>query len=118
MYEATDGSRWNTVEECGRRDSMHAETILAELPLGRRVNLDWNEYVAHSVSDVEKVKDQYKVMAVKHFGTANGRVTTDMENPIGSLFNRLSCIDAKGREWQQPYYTNYTPENPKQVIVH
>lgn len=116
VYLADDGSRWNTAVDAIKRDAMHAESILAEFPLGPRASLDAQEYVQHSAVYLEKAKCNYESLAMKYFGTLNGRVIADMDNPVSKLMYRLMAIDNLGREWNQPWGATHTPENPKEKI--
>lgn len=45
-----------------------------------------------------------------------GRILDDMDTPINDGWGRLQCIDAKGREHQQPYFAINGPDE-KHVCV-
>lgn len=113
VFQADDGSRWDREKDALERDAMHREAEAAESPLGERPNLGSDEYVQHASKAIDAAHKSYIDLAVKYFGTTNPRVVDDSGNPVYSLMYRLRCIDALAREWQQVYYANHTPKNPK-----
>lgn len=115
VYEARDKSRWDKQSDCLIRDAMFNEALAITEPLGVRPTLSEFQFKQHEPSAVSKARTVFETLAMKHFGTTNGRVVSDMDSPISTAMNRLDCIDEQGREWQQPYFARNTPSNPERV---
>lgn len=115
IYQADDGTRWDREFDARERDYMIYECDAAQLLLGRRMNLSDGEYVQHNLTSVASVNESYQVLAKKYSKTFNGRIIGESNNPVDSLRCRLSSIDSKGREWNQPYFRSNPPEDGKAV---
>lgn len=115
MYEATDGSRWDNERLAIARDMLHKMAVEAERPLGKRPNLNSEEYFQHSAENYDEARRDYETLATAHCGSLNPRVVTDSDDPVSKLCHRFLAIDSQGREWQQPYFVANTPKNPKRV---
>ena len=116
IYECSDGSRWDTTTKAVARDGMISEcedaesTTIGKVPMLHSIDATEN-YYQHDVAVVAKAKQLWEMLAMKYFGTLNGRVIGDSNNPVSSMMYRLRCIDNTGREWQQPYFGNHPPIN-------
>jgi hypothetical protein len=115
VFQADDGSRWDDAESAQKRDEMYLKAQCVEQSLGARPLLECDEYWQHFPNDVARSRALYDSLAMEYFGTTNGRVVSDSGNPIARLMTRLDCIDAAGREWNQPFYARHTPAKPRCV---
>lgn len=137
-YKADDGSEHATPEAASQRDADVAFVRDATAPLGPAKDLrSGAEYQQHRVSDVTAVKVRLLRRAAERDplfaqwiarGKANGvseadvhprswagRYFDDTGGPLAVAWGRLSCIDAQGREWQQPYYVEHPNPAAKAV---
>ena len=118
-YQSDDGSEWKTEVEARRRDllcaeCMTAQTLLRDPPGSRggyvqQLRESVRAYKAalidiarrHGVYGLDKVTDPDQV----HNQGMVGRFIEDSGlTPLSRAWYRVMCVDAEGREWEQPYY--------------
>jgi hypothetical protein len=122
VYEAADGSRWNTPDACMRRDQDILEVAKAMLPLGQERSLESHEYIQRSGAVCLQVKRDLIEIAKKSYPPKDypvfqndpdaihpwsnaGRVISDTDGPLSTAWRRLMLINWENfREYQQPYF--------------
>ena len=137
VYEAADGSRWNTPEACMRRDQDILEVAKAMLPLGNHPSLGSHEYIQRSGAVCLQVKRDLIEIAKRsyppkdypvfqndpdaiHPMSGAGRIITDSDGPLCRAWGRLGCINWENfREYQQPFFALNPDkvETPREVAV-
>lgn len=119
-YRADDGSEWKTIAEAVTRDVLCGEIGAVMEPLGDRVRIDSNQYVQHDPATVIKCRVGILALAAREFPSFDifshkppeevhprsiaSRILDDLGGPLCRAWNRFSCIDEQGREYEQPYY--------------
>lgn len=127
-YHSDDGAVFYSKESC----IAHEIGVIIDA-LGPLRDLKSNEFVQHPLTLVQQVRRDacLKVnLLIPHEWievTANDwvvdsswvyRLVDDYDNrKLRHVWYRIMCIDKMGREWQQPYFANNTPENPIQVSL-
>lgn len=129
LYEANDGSRWNTTQDALRRDLMtvRVETIMMTLP---KIPTNSDERIAVPKSDVLRAKTAVVAICrqehpgesafhhapadIHSFGYA-GRFLSEASGPaakpLNSAWTWFMCYDAStGFLYNQPFFAN----NPDQ----
>ena len=137
MYEAADGSRWNTPEACMQREHAILAVAQAMLPLGEERNLASHEFIQRSGAVCLQVKRALIEIAKKdyppkdypifqhdadaiHPTSGAGRIITDSDGPLARAWCRLMRINWENfREYQQPYFALNPDkvETPKEVAA-
>jgi len=141
VWEADDGSRWDDAAAARKRDDLIKEVDAAMRPLGKRhrgKGCDFENgggYVQHKPSAVAEARanllvptrrvlawwfeDQMKRFKKDPSGADPSwfcRMLDGGHAPLDRAWSRLMCIDAKGREWGQPYYATH-PDAATQVEI-
>lgn len=131
QYQADDGTLFSSREQCANYELSSSKIDAIVSKLGTKPNLNDEQYVQHSMSDVNYVRRELCLLANSvwehkwFIQTAEdpfthsywaGRLISEMDNPkLNAAWYRIMCIDSNGREWQQPYFANNTPSNPVEV---
>ncbi len=120
MYEANDGAIFHTSEAALLRDAVVSRYAETTRPLGPERKLETNDYVQHDPATVAKARASFLRAALSD--RTNGRedcirraeagetlAQTMIDrildgDPESRVWSRFCCIDAEGREWQQPYF--------------
>lgn len=123
IYECNDGTRFDSEKQAAEYDILLSKCNNINDAIGRKVELEYDQYVQHNA---EAVKKQWRVfcnmvaVAIPDYsqiakGCGNGkihrshigRVIDDYNiKCLRSLYYRFECIDEQGREYQQPYFAN------------
>lgn len=110
MYEADDGSRWNTPDKALDRDALIARCKSIEEGIGLRpVPRDTGFATGDGYVQQPEGAKAALIRVLKGLGA-----NRDSDGPIGKLLHRAWCMDAQDREWGQPYYALH-PLKGKQV---
>ncbi len=112
VYEAEDGSRWNTEDKAMERDGLillvaARESTLRPRPSGPGARYSsGNGYLQHPPGTRTDLAGWL---------TDHGW-NRDSQGPIGKLGWRVHCMDDHDREWGQPYFA-LNPDKGEQVEV-
>ena len=136
-FQTIDGREFASEDEAIEHDTLAYAVRNAVKPLGKEHPSveDGKGWVQHSPATVLKVKIALLQLAkplLKHFPDllrtiqkdpasispmgVMCRILSDYNSPINEGWNRLACIDEKGREHQQPYFAINGPK-PNQICV-
>jgi hypothetical protein len=128
QYKANDGTVFNTEKQALGHEHMLERIELAMRPLGNTPPkvVDGKGWVQHTEVNYRKAHraimklaspmfrnfEQFKgcnLDDINPMGIA-GRIVCDSDSPLWKPFARLSCVDKKFREHQQPYYAINGPD--------
>ncbi len=137
IYEAYDGARFNSPAECLAHEDLVREVRVMLSPLGFEVvSLPDDRYVQHVPIVVQAVRIAILRKAgevINHHwfpetieraeageyvgaGWGVGRLFDEYNGPLTKAWRRVCVIDPKGREWNQPYYVEHTPDNATEWV--
>jgi hypothetical protein len=124
-YAARDGSEWRNEADAATREALLDEVEAVMRPLGERPKLDSRQYVQHHPATVISCRVEILKLCARelpdyevfrheppedvHPRSIAGRILDDCGGPLSEAWGRFACIDAAGREWQQPYFVAHTP---------
>lgn len=137
MWQAEDGTQYASAADAYARDLMLNEVsnIASTLPeRPESFGEHRNGYIQHEPATVLWAQRAIAKIALRRFpgdrhvqfaidadmpagDSFLGRILSDTEDlsPLNKVWWRISCIDDKWREWEQPYYTRHTPIDPQPV---
>jgi hypothetical protein len=128
-YEAEDGRKFSTPEECEQYEVLLYDLDAIMKPFGKHPDktdfTNGGGYLQHKKSDVERAKKRLIV---------TGSTYLQLEDPVGfnvlgryfddsgvsclyKAWLRLACMDALYREWGQPYYANHPDKGVQKPYV-
>lgn len=135
-YQSLDGSEWTFPNKAAARDALCLKVDAAMLPLGDVPQgvKDGKGWLQHDLETVNQAKDAIMEIcraegfaehfpAFKHPGrechplSVIGRILDDNGGPLNKAWGRFGCIDAQGREHQQPFYAYTNGPLPEHVCV-
>jgi hypothetical protein len=118
VYEADDGSRWNTPDEARMRDVLIADearmrdVLIAECETfaarEMRPRPDNTDFANGHGFVLQPPGARERLLAWLRAKGAN----RDSSGPIGKLLWRLQCMDDLNREWGQPYFALHPDKAP------
>ncbi len=136
MYEAEDGSRWDTLTEAVRREHDIATIKLiyamTKLPL---VKSGWGQHTANEVRAMREALFEILVDRVPYFRDRKDRLTdinlyqfyhpssiwariiddySGENRVLAHAYDRLARIDRENREWEQPYFVENVDKGLKE----
>ena len=121
-FIAKDGSQWSTLKEALEREILIDKCTVALLTLGKKVDLKAQQYIQHSVEDMNIARRRlYKLVQEHCLGSFPnlcnldpdtvhphsiiGRIVDDYGGPLSDAWSRLCrCNFDLYREYQQPYF--------------
>lgn len=133
-FVARDGAEFRTEGAAVEHEALIAACDYALLPLGVREIEGLRGgagYVQHEMADFVEAKRRLLGLLAAAFPTYGyesldpatvspmgsvGRVASEAAAPLAKAWGRLGCIDAQGREWEQPYFALH-PGTGKPVEV-
>ena len=125
LYQAVDGSNWQTEAEALARDSLcsHVDAAMALLkPRPKDSGFDnGKSFVQQESGQALAAKQRIVDLAyaiTDHAVFANiaeeihphsvaGRILSDIGGPLNTAWWRFACMDVRLREWGQPYFVNH-----------
>jgi hypothetical protein len=137
VYEANDGTRFDSQQQAEERDALIAAVadavrgVLIERPADALFAHD-RHYLPHPVERVQQYKAALLRLAGKEFARRKDhtfdhiwqsppekvhrqsivvRILDECVPPISAAWSRVTCIDPIGREWEQPYFADNPPKN-------
>jgi len=129
MFRADDGSTWGERSQAEARDVEVASMRDLEALIGPRPKSlrGWVRRDPKKVAQLRRslfaigerrYPDDYwskhtpeDLVCTTSFPT---RVITEQQGPFSSLWWRVACIDAEGREWEQAYWLSHLDEGLKE----
>lgn len=135
IYEANDGTRFDTKKECEEYEILLFKCELINAGIGKEVKLEYDQFVQH---DIEKVTQEWihfcrlvgqtipnysKLGLECAYGKRHHshiyRVISDSNiKCFENLAFRFQCIDEYGCEFQQPYFANgHQNEATREVVL-
>lgn len=134
IFEAADGARFNTAAECIRYEAMLTTLMLAVLILGDAKEdalSSGKAFIQHDADHIALFDETFERIILDYFNSecANRyhdqptgfvwRLLSDSNTPFHKTIckygHRRVCIDAKLREWEQPYFTQNP--NPEAIAI-
>lgn len=122
-FQSVDGSEWASKSDAAKRDALCWQIDAAMRPLGAipKAVKDGKGWLQHNLETVNKAKDailkicrsegfvkSYPAFKSRgrdcHPFSIIGRILDDHGGPLSEAWARFACIDAQGREHQQPFY--------------
>jgi hypothetical protein len=128
IFEAPDGSRFNSAQDCLSYESMLCVLQAVTLLLGEAVpDSNGKNFIQHTKEKVERFDATFERVIRTYFGNECGdlyqqhptgfvwRLLSDRQHPMNDAVCRAGyrrqCIDGQFREWGQPYFAlNPDPE--------
>lgn len=121
IYEAPDGSRFNTQSECFSYESMLDILEAVKAPLGNATpDSNGSNFIQHEKAAVRKFDAAFEKVIRTYFGKECAdlyhqfprgfvwRLLSDRQHPFNDAVckagYRRQCIDERLREWGQPYF--------------
>lgn len=121
VYEATDGTRWDSNTDCITRDTIDAavrdiEATIPRVPARGRVVADIAAMQAAKIRTVQLCRELWPNEAVFkhppleiHPQSYAGRFLSEVGGPLNRLWFVFSCWDGKW-VYEQPYYAAHPSE--------
>ena len=123
-YKAYDGSIWPSLHKATVREKLLDVCEIASSMIGKKPTLGHGSFKQHKVEDCIAFRSALLKIVKRYMGSdwneewdslpeeevsafgIIGRILSDRSDlhPLYSLWCRWSCIDKKGREWDQPYF--------------
>lgn len=130
-YISDDRGEFSTKEQALLCDSIQheVEALMAEVPITKELN--WDGYYQRTPEQIQKIREGLLKIAAR---VSDHRWVRESLEPkthasyaariIGELpyrtldmaWNRVCCIDSKGREWNQPFLAEH-PDQGKDVCL-
>lgn len=130
VYEANDGTRFDSEAKAEIHEQIIAEIEEAMMPLGDRIEITGGQFVRHGRVRFMEAKanmiriirkatgDQFGIFKNYqpddiHPMSLAGRIVDDLgSKAIRKAWNRLQCINENGDEWEQPYFALNMVDGP------
>jgi hypothetical protein len=136
IYIANDGTRFDTEPEAIAHDALIVEVDGVMAPLGPKVRIPHGQWVrrdaavarttqlallrvaqrytdhkwlAQTIETIERGEKCHPSWAARIIGEC-------CPGPVYSAWCRLWCIDAEGREWDQPYFVEHPDEGTGEFV--
>lgn len=135
-YKSIDGDEFDNEQQALERDELVKRVEDAMNPLGERPDNINDGWIQHDIKDVIRVKCALLELAKPIFKSFTkilkaieddpesihpmssvGRVLDDCGGPINYAWGRLCCIDAQGREHNQPYFAINGPDKGHKQLM-
>lgn len=132
-FKAKDGKEFSSESECSKYELLIDKTksIMSRLSSPPK-NFNNGEYIQHNKADLKIVKLEILKLISGYIDHAWVQQTIDNIDgthpsyvgrlvgeyniaPLSDAWGRIYCTDKEGREWNQPYFVENPPEQPKLV---
>lgn len=135
IYECADGTRFDKKEDAMNYDVLLLKCSEVENSIGKKRELEEDQFIKRDAESVKSAWTKFCDIVAEaipnYSGWAKecgagirhkshlGRIISDSDiKCLRKLYFRFDCIDACGREYQQPYFANgHQNEATKEVVL-